>query len=89
MSQLLIWLSLTSIDQVNASFLFFNDGDLTPDKDKIIGNTGGFYNCIEGEYFNKIIKTIQNGISKGYRGDCSGNNIEVLIRLQTKNPNAK
>jgi hypothetical protein len=89
LSQLLIWLSLTSIDQEKAYFLFFNDGNMTPDKSKVIGHTGGFYNCIGGKDFKKITETMQTGMSKGYGGDCPENNIEALMTLQAKKPNAK
>ena len=89
LAQLVTWLSLTKIDQDKASFLFFNDGDLTLDKNKVIGSTGGFYSCAGGKDFKRIIKTMQTGMSNGCGGDCPENNIEALIKLQSKNPEAK
>ncbi len=59
LSQMMVWLSLTSIDQEKASFLFFNDGDRTPNSLKVIGATGGFYKCRGGKDFKKIVSTIQ------------------------------
>jgi len=86
LSQLVIWLSLTDLDQEKASFLFFNDGDMTPDSKKIIGQTGGLYSCVGGKDFKKIISTMKKGMSNGFGGDGPENNIEALIELQSKNP---
>jgi hypothetical protein len=89
LQQLVIWLSLTDINQEKSKYLFFNDGNLTPDKDKIIGNTGGFYSCVGGRDFEKIIKTMQKGMMNGFGGDCPENNVEALLYLQKKYPNSK
>jgi len=89
LSQLIIWLSLTDLNQEKSKFLFFNDGDLTPDKEKVIGSTGGFYSCVGGKEFDKIIKTMQKGMLNGFGGDCPENNIEALLELQKKYPNTK
>lgn len=89
LAQLITWLSLTKIDQEKAAFLFFNDGDMTPDKRKIIGSTGGLYNCVGGKDFNKIISTMQNAMFNGFGGDCPENNIEALLALEAKYPKAK
>ncbi len=89
LQQLVIWLSLTDINQEKSKYLFFNDGDLTLDENKIIGKTGGFYSCSGGKDFEKIIKTMQKGMLNGYGGDCPENNIEALLELQSMYPNAK
>jgi hypothetical protein len=89
LAQLITWLSLTKIDQEKASFLFFNDGDMTPDKSKVIGSTGGFYSCNGGKDFNKILSTMQKAMMNGFGGDCPENNIEALLALETKNPKAE
>ncbi len=34
------WVALTDTNKLVQYFVFFNDGDNTPDKDKVIGSTG-------------------------------------------------
>jgi hypothetical protein len=86
--ELLIWVYVTNLEQDNAEFLFFNDGDQTPDGAKTIGKTGGFYSCKNGAS-DMVIDTIVSGMSKGNGGDCPENNIEAILAIQKKQPKVK
>ena len=88
LKQLLIWVYLTNLEQTNAQFLFFNDGNSTPDKEKIIGKTGGFYKCKNGKP-EMVIDTIIKGMSNGSGGDRPENNIEALLNIQKQYPKLK
>ena len=83
--ELLIWVYLTNLKQDNAQFLFFNDGNRTPDQEKIIGKTGGLYYCKNGKT-ETVIDTIIKGMSNGTGGDGPENNIESLLAMQKKQP---
>ncbi|HEX6334620.1 MAG TPA: hypothetical protein VFZ78_10370 [Flavisolibacter sp.] len=77
-SQLLAWLQLFSLDSLTHDFIFFNDGDNTPDHLKRTGSTGGIYgrNCSS---FEEVQALVRSTMMKGGGGDCAENNIEALL----------
>lgn len=78
-AQLFVWLRLnTSNDRVK-QFVFFNDGDRTPDNKKVIGKTGGIYDIRSSSYEDVeelAFKTMRNGCG----GDMPENDIEALLK---------
>lgn len=75
--QVLLWFKLNETDKKAKYFMFFNDGDLTPDEDKKVGKVGGLYASPATNYKdieNLAFKTIRNGDG----GDWQENDIEAL-----------
>lgn len=76
--QLVFWFKLRMNDKRMRSLTFFNDGNMTPDASKIIGNTGGIYHERAKDYEQArdlALKTISNGNG----GDGAENDIEALL----------
>lgn len=78
-NQLTTWYSLNHMKEQNLQFVFFNDGDKTPDKSKLIGNTGGIYYS-KSEGITKLIELMALVRSNGDGGDCPENNMEALLK---------
>jgi hypothetical protein len=76
--QVLIWHALNLIKGGQTKYVFFNDGDNTPDGP--IGASGGLYHC-EGEIkdLKTIITSMQKGIRAGNGGMAPENDIEALL----------
>lgn len=75
--QVLLWFKLNETDKKAKYFMFFNDGNLTPDEDKKVGRVGGLYASPATNYKdieNLAFKTIRNGDG----GDWEENDIEAL-----------
>jgi hypothetical protein len=85
--QVLVWLQLKN-SSIPTNFSFFNDGDITPDYLKKIGNTGGIYLC-KTNNIDTIISTVFNCISKGFGGDTPENNVEAALKGIKKYPETK
>ncbi|UTW63982.1 hypothetical protein KFE98_07530 [bacterium SCSIO 12741] len=77
-AQILTWLQLNSNDDRVKSFVFFNDGNWTPDREKVIGSTGGIY---QGNFssYPDVKALAQETMRNGGGGDGPENNIEALI----------
>ncbi|MCW7468847.1 hypothetical protein [Leptospira kanakyensis] len=76
--QLITWFKLNSLDKKGKSLMFFNDGDLKPDKDKIPLSTGGLYFGQTSSY-EDIAKIAEKTMSSGYGGDIEENDVEAVI----------
>jgi hypothetical protein len=77
---LLAWLQLSALED-KKTFVFFNDGDDQPDKDKHIGKTGGLHQVKTDSYEaikNKLIETMKAGGG----GDAPENDAEALLYAQ-------
>jgi len=87
-AQTLVWYKLTFQTKDISEFVFFNDGDATPDYKKKAGKTGGVYYC---NTFCKdsVLKTAYKCLRGGYGGDVPENNIEACLYAIKKNPNIK
>ncbi|MBL0183597.1 MAG: hypothetical protein IPP96_15430 [Chitinophagaceae bacterium] len=77
-AQLLLWVKTNPIGNSSKNFVFFNDGDNKPDKDKQIGNTGGIYYKTCNGYV-EVEALMKSTMAKGGGGDYPENNIEALI----------
>ncbi|MBS1646738.1 MAG: hypothetical protein JST67_05310 [Bacteroidetes bacterium] len=87
-AQTLIWYKLTFQTKDISEFVFFNDGDETPNYKKKIGKTGGVY------YSNtfckdSVLKTAYKCLKGGYGGDVPENNIEACLFAIKNNPKIK
>lgn len=78
-NQLTVWYQLRYKLEKNLQFVFFNDGDATPDSKKVIGNTGGIY-YTPSKGMDSLQKFISMVCSRGYGGDGPENNMEALIK---------
>ncbi len=59
-------------------FVFFNDGNLLPDDEKKIGETGGIYHT-EVNSIRKIAHTMREVMLSGYGGDKPENDLEAIL----------
>jgi len=87
--ELLLWYHLNIKKQNKSAFVFFNDGDLKPDKTKILGETGGIYHTNVNNIdvvLNKIYETMKNGVGGT---DFPENDIEALLFGIKKYPKKK
>lgn len=80
-AQLLLWVKTNPIGSLSKNFVFFNDGDNMPDKDKKTGSTGGIYfkSCTSYAEVENLLKTT---MLKGSGGDYPENNIEALLKAE-------
>lgn len=87
-AQLLLWVKTNPIGSLAKNFVFFNDGDNMPDKDKKLGSTGGIYykNC---NTYPEVEALLRGTMLKGNGGDYPENNIEALIQGEKAFPDAE
>lgn len=85
-SQLVLWLKLSSIDNKVESVTFFNDGNNKLSKE--IGRTGGIYQKLTSDYDEMRMLALKT-IRAGSGGDIPENDCEALISAQELNPKAK
>jgi hypothetical protein len=80
-AQLLLWVKTNPIGSLSKNFVFFNDGDNIPDKDKKIGSTGGIYykSCTS---YAEVETLMKSTMLKGGGGDYPENNIEALLKAE-------
>lgn len=77
---LLAWLQLSALEDPK-TFVFFNDGNDQPDKDKRVGKTGGLFHVRTDSceaIKNKLIETMKAGGG----GDAPENDAEALLYAQ-------
>lgn len=70
------------------NFVFFNDGDDTPNNQKKIGSTGGIYATKTGS-IDEALQMMEESKTAGTGGDFPENDIEALIYAQKNYPKAK
>ena len=78
-AQAILWHTLNFDKSGIKNFVFFNDGDKTPDDKKIIGKTNGVY-FAQARNMERLVKTFYLVGSKGKGGDDPENDIEALLR---------
>lgn len=87
-AQLLTWFQLNNTAGKVNRFVFFNDGDMKLNHEKIIGNTGGIYETTSSKFEDVkalAYKTMMNGCG----GDSPENNIEALLKGIKLSPDCK
>ena len=87
-AQLLLWVKTSPIGSLSRNFVFFNDGDNMPDKDKKLGSTGGIYYKACNNYA-EVEALMRTTMLKGSGGDYPENNIEALIRAEEAFPSTE
>lgn len=70
------------------NFVFFNDGDATPNNQKKIGSTGGIYATKTGSV-DEALQIMEESKAAGTGGDFPENDLEALIYAQKNYPQAK
>ena len=86
--QVILWYKLTFATKEFTEFIFFNDGDETPDEKKKTGQTKGIYYC-NSEIKDTVLQTAYRCSRNGYGGDIQENNIEAALYAVKKNPKLK
>ena len=88
--QLLVWQVKKAMkSNYILGYVFFNDGDTTPDKQKKIGQTGGIYISKSPNFADALQKMDECKKNGNGGGDFDENNIEVLLKAIEEFPNAK
>ena len=70
------------------NFVFFNDGDDTPNNQKNIGQTGGIYATKTGS-IDEALQIMEKSKAAGTGGDFPENDVEALLYAQKNYPTAK
>ncbi len=78
-AQLLLWFKLHTADKKVKQFVFFNDGNMTPDNKKVIGSTGGIYDA-RASSFEDVNVLARKTMMAGCGGDGPENNVEALLK---------
>ncbi|RLD63555.1 MAG: hypothetical protein DRI84_09535 [Bacteroidetes bacterium] len=78
-AQAVLWHTLNFKSSGIKDFVFFNDGNDTPDDRKVIGETGGVY-FAQAKNVNRLVNTFYLVSRRGKGGDHPENDIEALIR---------
>jgi hypothetical protein len=86
-AQLLIWIKINLEKTGEGKYIFFNDGDGKPEREKIPGNSGGIYSKV-CRSFEEAKELVKSTMRKGNGGDVPENNIEALIRAEKDFPDA-
>lgn len=85
-TQLLLWYKLHETEKDVNQFVFFNDGNMTPDDKKVIGATGGIYSCEGKAGYAYMEKQVSKAMEAGGGGDAPENNMEALLSLRHLTP---
>jgi hypothetical protein len=75
---LLAWLQLSALQDEEKTFVFFNDGNDAPDKDKRVGKTGGLYH-VKADSYEPIKNKLIEAMKAGGGGDAPENDAEALL----------
>lgn len=82
-TQLFVWHRLNIDKNKVQHFVFFNDGDMTPDNKKKAGNTGGIYYS-KADNFDELKEVAYKCMRSGYGGDAPENDIEAMLNGSKK-----
>ncbi|MEQ1745600.1 MAG: hypothetical protein ABMA02_09250 [Saprospiraceae bacterium] len=78
MDQVILWHALQLVQGENNRYLFFNDGNRTPDEQKVIGKTGGLY-YTENALLDSLLEKMRQTAHAGSGGDGPENDVEALL----------
>jgi hypothetical protein len=84
-SQVVLWFKLHEKEKKIKKIVFFNDGNSTPDRDKVIGSTGGLY-LSDCDGYSSIRETALETIKNGNGGDGPENDIEAILYAIKNSP---
>ncbi|PKR80501.1 hypothetical protein CW751_08990 [Brumimicrobium salinarum] len=88
MRQVAFWFLLKMNKKEETYIALFNDGDRTPNDEKIIGRTGGIY-TIKTKDYSQFRDALLRTVSLGNGGDTPENDVEALYKAQRDNPEAE
>jgi hypothetical protein len=86
-AQILLWWRFQIPAAESHHFTVFNDGNRTPDHQKVAGKVKGVYQ-VEAKSFEALRNMVSTAMSNGDGGDSQENNIEALLASQKSNPSA-
>ncbi|SFE40829.1 hypothetical protein [Thermoflexibacter ruber] len=88
--QLLVW-QVKRATKANyvIGYVFFNDGDTTPDREKKIGKTGGIYVSRSADFAEALQKMEECKKNGNGGGDIEENDVEALLKATEEFPYAK
>jgi len=86
-TQLMSWFFLKKY-KTPTSFVFFNDGNMTPDNRKPIGSTGGLY-VFRTDNLDTILHYALKTVDGGNGGDAPENDVEAVLKAIKENPKVK
>lgn len=78
-ASVLLWHALHLRDSSIAHFVFFNDGNERPTKQKIPGKTGGIFHSQTND-IDTVLTKMAEVMEKGDGGDSPENDVEALLR---------
>lgn len=84
-TQVMLWLKYSPDILKQGRFVFFNDGDATPDLFKKTGATGGIY-FAGTTSFDSVYAVMKHTMFKGLGGDLPENNLEAVIKTINRWP---
>ncbi|MCC7502250.1 MAG: hypothetical protein IT229_06955 [Flavobacteriales bacterium] len=84
-AQLVLWTKMATLKDAPKGWVFFNDGDTTPDARKIIGRTGGIYTASTTKYTEVQALAIKT-MTAGSGGDGPENNVEAVLAAEKHFP---
>jgi hypothetical protein len=85
MQQVELWHLLEAMDKKRSDYVFFNDGNRTPDYMKEIGKTGGIFFCLK-HHLDSMPTVMFRAMQGGNGGDAPENDIEALISASSVAP---
>jgi len=86
-AQVLLWWRFELNQKKTHHFTVFNDGNRTPDDQKVAGRVKGVYQVNAGN-FEDLRKMVSSAMQKGDGGDAQENDVEAILASQKSNPNA-
>lgn len=78
MDQILLWHALALVPGEQNRYIFFNDGDDTPEAEKKMGAAGGIY-ITEEMNMDRLLETMQRAMEGGGGADSPENDLEALL----------
>jgi hypothetical protein len=78
-TQLFLWHKLNLNKNKVQNFVFFNDGNITPDNKKKAGSTGGIY-FSQADNFDELKDVAYKCMRSGGGGDAPENDIEAILK---------
>ncbi len=86
--QILNWQKQIRQSKKVLAHIFFNDGNKTPDREKLLGKAGGIY-VTETADLDSVSRLMAKVQENGNGGDIPENDLEVLLFAIENYPNAK
>lgn len=86
-AQVLLWWKFEMNTRPIQHFTVFNDGNRTPDNQKVAGRVKGVYQ-VSARNFEELNAMVSNAMKSGDGGDAQENNVEAILAAQKSNPDS-